>query len=83
MRKIENIIPKFSEKEIKNFENENLFMNGYVELLKQTIELLYLIVGKRYCDQNGEPKKITKNEAVVGGNITRLIKLNTSFLQKD
>jgi hypothetical protein len=81
MRKIENIIPKFSKKEIENFENENSFMDGYVELLKQTIELLYLIVGKRYCDENGEPKRITKDEAVVGGNITRLIKLNTSFLQ--
>jgi hypothetical protein len=81
MRKIENIIPKFSKKELENFENENSFMDGYVELLKQTIELLYLIVGKRYCDENGEPKRITKDEAVVGGNITRLIKLNTSFLQ--
>lgn len=81
MRKIENIIPKFSKKEIENFENENSFMDGYVELLKQTIELLYLIVGKRYCDENGEPNRITKDEAVVGGNITRLIKLNTSFLQ--
>lgn len=81
MRKIENIIPKYNENEIQNFDDENTFMDAYVELLKQTIELLYLIVGKRYCDENGEPVKITRDEAIIGGNLTRLIKLNTSFLQ--
>jgi len=81
MRKIENIIPKYSENEIQNFKNENSFMDAYVELLKQTIELLYLIVGERYCDENGDPLKISRDEAIIGGNLTRLIKLNTSFLQ--
>ena len=57
-------------------------MDAYVELLKQTIELLYLIVGDRYCEgPKGMPKAISKDEAIIGGNFTRLIKLNTSFLE--
>jgi Family of unknown function (DUF5677) len=56
-------------------------MDAYVELLKQTIELLYLVVAYKYCDTDGNAKLITKDEAVLGGNLTRLIKLNTSFLQ--
>jgi len=81
MNKIENINPKYSKQEIKNFKNEFIFTEAFVELLKQTITLLYLIVDEKYCDENGDPKKITKNEAIIGGNLTRIIKLNTSLLQ--
>lgn len=56
-------------------------MDAYVELLKQSIELLYHIIEIKYCDKNGVPKKINKDNAVIGGNLTRLVKLNTSFLQ--
>ena len=57
-------------------------MDAYVELLKQTINLLFLIIGERYCEEKeGIPRKINRNEAIIGGNLTRLIKLNTSFLE--
>jgi hypothetical protein len=57
-------------------------MDAYVELLKQSITLLFLIVGDRYCEgKEGIPRKINRNEAIIGGNLTRLIKLNTSFLE--
>jgi hypothetical protein len=81
MNDIEKIIPKYSQSDIEKFDYEDRFMEAYVELLKQSIELLYKIVGIRYCDENGIPQKINKEEAVIGGNLTRLIKLNTSFLQ--
>ncbi len=82
MTELEKIKPKYSETEIKKFNNENQFMDAYVELLKQTITLLYLIVGDRYCEgKEGMPRKIKRDEAIVGGNLTRLIKLNTSFLE--
>lgn len=81
MNEINNILPKYSDAEIERFDSEDKFMDAYVELLKQTIELIYRVVGLRYCDLEGVPKKIDKEEAVVGGNLTRLIKLNTSFLQ--
>lgn len=81
MNGIDNILPKYSNAEINRFDSEGKFMDAYVELLKQTIELIYRIVELKYCDIEGMPKKINKDEAVVGGNLTRLIKLNTSFLQ--
>jgi len=81
MNEIDDILPKYSDAEIEKFDSEDKFMDAYVELLKQTIELIYRVVGLKYCDIDGVPKKIDKDEAVVGGNLTRLIKLNTSFLQ--
>ncbi len=82
MAELEKINPKYSETEIKKFNNENQFMDAYVELLKQTIILLYSIVRDRYCEgKEGIPREIKRDEAIIGGNITRLIKLNTSFLE--
>jgi hypothetical protein len=81
MNEIDNILPKYSHTEIEKFDSEDNFMDAYVELLKLTIELIYKVVGLKYCDNDGIPKKISKDEAVVGGNLVRLIKLNTSFLQ--
>lgn len=74
-------VPKYSEVEISEFNSNDAFMEAYVELLKQTIELLYRVVGLRYFDEDGIPQIIDKDEAVIGGNMTRLIKLNVSFLQ--
>ena len=82
MNKLHQIKPKYSKSELTEFKDENQFMDAYVELLKQTITLLFLIVGERYCEgKEGIPRKINRNEAIIGGNLTRLIKLNTSFLE--
>lgn len=77
-KKIES---KYSDKDVANFDTEDKFMDASVELLKQTIELLWTIVGLKYCDSKGIPKTINKDDAVIAGNLIRLIKLNTSFLQ--
>src|SRR5690606_20829239 len=79
--KLKEIKLKYENHEIDNFKNEDLFMDSYVELLKNTIQLLYHIIDFKYCDDGGEPKLISKDNAVLGGNLTRLIKLSTSFLQ--
>ena len=82
MNELLKIEPKYSKTELTEFKDENQFMDAYVELLKQTITLLFLIVGDRYCEgKEGIPRKISRNEAIIGGNLTRLIKLNTSFLE--
>lgn len=81
MNEILNISPKYTNADIEKFDSEDRFMDAFVELLKQSIELIYRVVGLKYCDLDGIPKKLNKEEAVVGGNLTRLIKLNTSFLQ--
>jgi hypothetical protein len=82
LNELDQIEPKYSKAELTEFKDENQFMDAYVELLKQTITLLFLIVGERYCEgKEGIPRKINRNEAIIGGNLTRLIKLNTSFLE--
>ncbi len=82
MKELNKIILKYSKNELTAFKDENQFMYAYVELLKQTITLLYLNVNERYYEgKEGIPKKINRNEAIIGGNLTRLIKLNTSLLE--
>jgi hypothetical protein len=72
LNELHKIEPKYSKVELTEFKNENQFMDAYVELLKQTITLLYLIVGDRYCEgKEGIPSKINRNEAIIGGNLTR------------
>jgi hypothetical protein len=78
---IQQIKRKYSKSDVHEFSDYHQFMDASVELMKQTIELLWILIGIGYCDENGEPKKISKEEAVVAGNINRYIKLNTSFLQ--
>lgn len=81
MHQLREIIPKYTEIEISKFHDNNNFMDAYVELLKDSIESLWYLVYLKYCDENDSPKVIGKDDAVVGGNLVRLIKLNTSFLQ--
>lgn len=82
LKELKNIEIQYSKSELLALNNNDLFMHVYVELLKKTISMLYLIIGDRYSDDvNGCPIKISKEEAIIGGNITRLIKLNTSFLE--
>jgi hypothetical protein len=81
MYEIEKIEPKYTSNQVLDFDNEDQFMDAYVELLKQSIQLIWIIVGLKYCGKDGEPIKIQKDDAVIAGNLVRLIKLNTSFLQ--
>lgn len=69
------MIPDFTNAEIDKFSAFGEFMNAYVELHKQTISLLYIMVDYRYGNSQGIPIEISKDEAIIGGNITRLIKL--------
>jgi hypothetical protein len=77
---ISKIEPKYSTEAITDFANEDAFMEAYVELLKQSIEILYYVSETKYFSSD-EPISITKDEAVVAGNLARLIKLNISLLQ--
>ncbi len=72
---------KFTKEEISNFINEGEFMSANVELHKNSIALLHKIIHLRYFDFKDIPKKLNRDEAILGGNIIRLTKLNTSLLQ--
>jgi hypothetical protein len=66
--------------ELENFDSNDQFMDAVVELHKQTILLLWACVFEVYC-VNQVPKEITREEAVIAGNMIRYIKLNTSILE--
>lgn len=72
--------PKYTIEEISNFDSYNNFMDASVELHKQSISLVQAIIDKQYFDQ-GEPIELDKEQAVIAGNLVRLMKLNISFLQ--
>lgn len=76
-----NIKPKFINEEIHKYTSENEFMNANVDLHKKTIALLHKIINFRYFDCNKNAKKLNRDEAIMGGNLVRLTKLNTSLLQ--
>lgn len=75
------ISPKYSQVEIATFDSEGEFMDANVELLKQTIHLLHFVVESKYFKKSKDPKIISRDEAVIAGNLARLIKLNTSLVQ--
>lgn len=81
MKLVSKILPKYTEKEISDFLSADSFMDAYVEFLKNSIECLWYLVHLKYCDKDGIPIEISKDDAVIGGNLIRLIKLNTSFLE--
>ena len=45
--------PLFTESQVNGFITEDEFMNAYVELHKQTINLLHSIIEDKYLDKNG------------------------------
>ena len=57
MNEIDNILPKYSHTEIEKFYSEDNFIEAYFELLKLKIELIYKVVGLKYCDNDGIPKR--------------------------
>jgi Family of unknown function (DUF5677) len=69
-----------NDKIVTQLNNEDEFIYEYVELLNRTIELIDNIIQLKYFS-NELPKKITRDESVIGGNLTRLRKLSASFLQ--
>lgn len=81
MNPLRKFVPKYSEQQIAAFCDINSFMDAYVELHKDSIESLYHIAFIKYFDDNNTAIKISKDDAVVAGNLVRLIKLNTSFLE--
>lgn len=81
IKELEEIRRDFTADEIAKFKNEDQFMSAYVELIKHTIKILVAIIDSKYCDEEiGNPIKIDRDNAIIGGNLTRLIKLNTSYL---
>lgn len=73
---------KVDPEEIKKFGSEGEFMNLAVELLKELGTLSAICSCTYKLDEENKPRKWTRNEAIVGGLMVRLNKLQIGFLDQ-
>ena len=67
---------------IKRYDSEDDFMNLAVGLFKE-IGIITTVISCTYrLDENNMPRKWTRNEAILGGLMVRLSKLQNSFLDQ-
>jgi hypothetical protein len=76
----DDITQPIDNSEIEKFKDESQFMHSLVELNKQIIKLIYKCCEK-FLNENDSPKTLSKEDAVIAGNMARLSKLSKSFLQ--
>lgn len=68
--------------DIKKYDSENSFMGLAVGLFKEIAIITTVISCSYRLDENNRPRKWTRNEAVLGGLMVRLCKLQSSFLDQ-
>ena len=73
---------KVNVEEIRRFNNEDQFTALAVELLKEVAQITALLACTYRLDNEGNPRKWKRNEAVVGGLMVRISKLQTAFLDQ-
>jgi hypothetical protein len=69
-------------KKINEFSSEDGFMNLAVELLKEIAIITTVLACSYRLDDNNAPRMWTRNEAIVGGLLVRITKLQSSFLDQ-
>ncbi len=73
---------KVNIEEIKKFDSEDQFMSLAVELLKEVGQITALLSCTYRLDQDGNPRKWTRNEAILGGLMVRTNKLQRALLDQ-
>ena len=73
---------KVNIKEIKKFDSEDQFMSLAVELFKEVCQITALLSCTYRLDQDGNPRKWTRNEAILGGLMVRTSKLQLALLEQ-
>ena len=73
---------KVNVEEIRKFASEDQFMSLAVELLKEVAQITALLACTYRLDSEGNPRKWKRNEAVVGGLMVRISKLQMAFLDQ-
>jgi len=68
--------------EIKNFDSENKFISLAVELFKEASIITTILACVYRIDKNNNPRKWTRNEAILGGLMVRISKLASGILDQ-
>jgi hypothetical protein len=73
---------KIEIKEIERFSSEEQFMPLCVELFKEVSKITSILACIYRLDGNGNPRKWTRDEAVLGGLMVRISKLSLGILDQ-
>jgi len=73
---------KVDVEEIRNYGSEDQFMSLSVELLKEVSEITGVLACIYRSDQEGNPRRWTRNEAILGGLMVRIDKLQRGILDQ-
>jgi len=73
---------KVDVEEIKKFDSEDQFMSLAVELLKEVGQVTAILSCAYRLDEKNNPRKWTRNEAITGGLMIRISKLQRGFLDQ-
>jgi len=68
--------------EIKKYDSEEEFMSLVVELLKEVAQISSILSCTYRLDEKNNPRKWKRNEAVLGGLMVRLVKLQSGLLDQ-
>lgn len=68
--------------EIQKFDSESKFMSLAVELFKEVGKIMALLACSYRLDENNNPRKWTRNEAILGGLMVRISKLGIGILDQ-
>lgn len=67
---------------IKKYHSEEQFMTLAVELFKEVAKITAMLASMYRLDDCGNPRKWKRNEAVLGGLMVRISKLQSSFIDQ-
>lgn len=73
---------EINESAIAMFDSENGFMNLAVELLKEVGVFTTISACAYRLDESNTPRKWSRNEAITGGLMIRITKLQSSFIDQ-
>ena len=73
---------KVNVEEIKKFNSEEQFISLAVELLKEVGQITVILSCAYRLDEKNDPKKWTRNEAILGGLMIRISKLQMGLLDQ-
>lgn len=73
---------KVDVEEIKKFDSEDQFTSLAIELLKEVGQVTAILSCAYRLDEKNNPRKWTRNEAIIGGLMIRISKLQRGFLDQ-
>lgn len=73
---------ELNQDEILKFTSEDQFISFVFGLLKEAASITSVLSNAQNMDENGTPLKWSRNEAIIGGLLVRIVKLQKGILEQ-